>query len=136
MLIRKNDRKTTRHHVRLDCQVVRETDFRIVGYRTLDLSTEGMLVRTTSDVSVGDSLIVSFQATPLGLWFDMMGEVRRIIHGRRPEDEGRALGIRFTDLDPISRLILRGHLRRIPPVIPQRPTRVDYAATVRQIAAA
>jgi len=136
MLIRKNDRKSTRHHLRIDCQVIRETDFRLVGHRTLDLSPDGMLVRTMSDVSVGDPLIVSFQATPLGLWFDTEAEVTRLVHGRRPEDEGRALGVRFVNLAPIARLILRGHLRRVPPVVPQRPTRVDYAATVRAIAAA
>ena len=46
MFVRKNDRKSTRHHVRIDCQVVRETDFSLVGHRTLDLSADGMLVRT------------------------------------------------------------------------------------------
>lgn len=136
MFIRKNDRRSTRHHVRIDCQVIRETDFRLVGHRTLDLSADGMLVRTTSDVRIGEPMLITFQATPLGLWFDAQAEVTRLIQGQRPEDEGRALGLRFVDLPPISRLILRGHLRRIPPVLPQRPTRVDYAATVRQIACA
>jgi len=136
MFVPKNDRKATRHHVRIDCEVVRESDFRLVGHRTLDLSHDGMLVRTTEDVRVGDRLLVSFQATPLGLWFDAQAEVMRLIRGRRPEDEGRALGLRFVDMPAIPRLILRGHLRRVPPPLPQRPRRVDYAATIRQIAAA
>ena len=84
MFIRKNDRKTTRHHVRIDCQVVRETDFRLVGHRTMDISPEGMLVRTTSDVRIGEPVLVSFQATALGLWFDMQAEIMRIVQGRRP----------------------------------------------------
>ena len=134
MFVRKNDRRSTRHHVRIDCQVVRESDFRLVGHRTMDLSADGMLVRTTSDVKVGESMLVTFKATPLGLWFDAEAEVTRLIRGRRPEDEGAALGLRFRGLAPVSRLILRGHLRRVPPVLPQRPTRVDYAATIRQIA--
>ena len=134
--IRLNDRKTTRHHIRIDCQVVRESDFRLVGHRTLDLSTDGMLVRTTQDVTIGEPVLVCFQATQLGLWFDLEGEIMRVVEGRRPEDEGRALGVRFTEVHPLSRLILRGHLRRVPPVLPKRPSRVDYAATVRQIAAA
>jgi c-di-GMP-binding flagellar brake protein YcgR len=136
MFIRKNDRKSTRHHVRIDCQVVRETDFRLVGHRTLDLSPDGMLVRATTDVTIGESVLVSFQATPLGLWFDAEAEVTRIVRGRRPEDEGRALALRFVDIAPVARLILRGHLRRVPPIVPQRPTRLDYAASVRAIAAA
>jgi hypothetical protein len=136
MLIRKNDRRSTRHHLRIDCEVVRERDFRLVGHRTLDLSPDGMLVRMAGDVDIGEPLIVSFQTTALGLWFDAEAQVTRIVKGRRPEDEGRALGLRFVDLAPVSRLILRGHLRRVPPVLPQRPLRVDYAATVRQIAAA
>ena len=95
-----------------------------------------MLVRTTSDITIGEPVIVTFQATPLGLWFDAQAEVTRVVRGERVEDEGRALGLRFLALPPISRLILRGHLRRIPPVLPQRPTRVDYAATVHSIACA
>lgn len=136
MFVRKNDRRSTRHHVRIDCQVIRESDFRLVGHRTLDLSPDGMLVRTASDVKLGDSVVVSFQATPLGIWIDAEAEVMRIVRGLRPEDEGRAFGLRFKDLSRISHLILRGHLRRVPPPLPQRPRRMDYAATVRQIAAA
>ena len=136
MLVRKNDRKSVRRHVRIDCQVVRESDFALVGHRTLDLSPDGMHVRLSDDVLVGEKMLVSFQATQLGLWFDTQAEVMRIIRGRRPEDEGRAFGVKFTNMDSVSRLILRGHLRRVPPPLPQRPTRVDYAATIRQIAAA
>ena len=136
MLVSKNDRKAIRHHVRMDCQVVRESDFALVGHRSLDLSPDGMLVRQADDVTVGEKMLVSFQATQLGIWFDMQAEVTRIIGGRRPEDEGRAFGLKFVDFSPVSRLILRGHLRRVPPPLPQRPRRVDYAATIRQIAAA
>ena len=136
MFVRKNDRKSTRHHVRIDCQVVRETDFSLVGHRTLDLSADGMLVRTAGDVSIGEKMLVSFQATPLGLWFDAHAEVMRLIKGRRPEDEGRAFGIKFLDMPKVARLILRGHLRRMPPPLPKRPRRIDYAATIHKIAAA
>jgi hypothetical protein len=136
MFVRKNDRKSTRHHVRIDCQVVRENDFSLVGHRTLDLSADGMLVRTAGDVAIGETMLVSFQATPLGLWFDARAEVMRLLRNRRPEDEGHAFGLRFVDMPSVSRLILRGHLRRVPPPLPQRPRRIDYAATVREIAAA
>ena len=123
-------------HLRIDCEVVRESDFRLVGHRTLDLSPEGMLVRAADDVHIGEKMLVSFQATPLGIWFDAQAEVIRLVRGRRPEDEGRAFGLRFVDMPPVSRLILRGHLRRVPPPLPKRPRRIDYAATIRSIAAA
>lgn len=95
-----------------------------------------MLVRTAADVKIGESMLVTFQATPLGIWIDAEAEVTRLVHGKRPEDEGRAFGLRFKDLSRISRLILRGNLRRVPPPLPQRPRRMDYAATIRQIAVA
>ena len=41
----------------------------------------------------------------------------------------------FESLDAISRLILRGALRKVPPVLPVRERRVDYAATVMKILA-
>ena len=38
-------RASFRRYVRIDCQVVREHDFRLIGDLALDLSTKGMLVR-------------------------------------------------------------------------------------------
>ena len=90
------------------------------------------------DAEPGDPLIVSFRATELGLWFDAEATVARVVHGRRPKDCGRCVGVAFTKLDPVARLILRSHLRRVAPPVPQRrrraDQRVDYAATVRRIA--
>jgi hypothetical protein len=71
--------------------------------------------------------------------------VARIVEGRRPGDDGRALGLRLHPLPAVSRLILRGHLRKLP-VMPAhrepppelaegedqtRPT--DYAQIVKDI---
>ncbi len=130
----RNQRVSTRHAVELSCQVVRERDFRLVGDTTLDLSAEGMLVRSVADLTPGEDVLVSFHAKKLGIWFDMDARVARVIRGRRPTDRGRAIGLRFHDISPISRLILRGHLRRLPPPVPRREVRVDYAETVRRIA--
>ena len=65
-----NDRREIRRRVSLFCRVVRERDFKLVGTRAIDLSPDGMLVMAIRDVEPGDSLIVSFRATELGLWFD------------------------------------------------------------------
>ncbi len=126
-------RRVIRRSVRLACQVVRERDFKLLASTTLDLSPDGVLVPTEADAVSGDEVIVSFRATPFGLWFDTDGEVVRVLHGRRRGEAGRCLGIRFASLDAVSRLILRGDLRRIPPPVPQRDARIDYARTLRAL---
>jgi hypothetical protein len=129
-----NDRREIRRRVSLFCRVVRESDFKLMGTRAIDLSPDGMLVMAIRDAQPGDALIVSFKATELGIWFDAEATVARVIRGRRPKDRGRCLGLSFTRFDPVSRLVLRGHLRRTAPPIPQRDARIDYAATIKRIA--
>ena len=92
-----------------------------------------MLVSSDHDLEVGEALIVSFKATQLGLWFDTDACVTRVIKGRRPGDRGRGIGLSFSSLDRVKRLILRGHLRRVPPPLPRRIQRIDWTATVRSL---
>jgi hypothetical protein len=134
-LIRTNERREVRRALSLECQVVREKDFRLVSNETLDLSPAGMLVPTEVDLEPGEGVLVSFRATDLGLWFDTEATVARIIHGRRPGDKGRGVGLRFSTLSNVKRLILRGHLRRIPPPLPRREQRIAWAATVKGLQA-
>ncbi|MDB4947235.1 MAG: hypothetical protein JWP97_6769 [Labilithrix sp.] len=118
----------------LRCQVVRERDFRLVADRAVDLSPDGMFVRSDrDDLAVGESLIVSFKATSLGLWFDTEATVARLVRGRRGTDRGAGFGLSFSTLDRVKRLILRGHLRRVPPPLPRRHQRMDVAKTVRSV---
>ena len=131
--VHRNDRREVRRAVGLTCQVVRERDFRLVADQALDLSPDGMLVSSDHDLQVGESLIVSFKATQLGLWFDTEASVARIIKGRRPSDRGAGIGLSFSTLDRVKRLILRGHLRRVPPPLPRRTQRIDWTATVRSL---
>ncbi len=122
-----------RAHV-MECHVVRDRDFREVGGRVLDLSPNGMLVGVDDAVQVGETVLVSFRATPLNLWFDTDATVTRLLRGRRPGDpSGMALGLVFTSLDPVARLILRGFLRHVPPPLPRRDLVIDYARTVGRI---
>jgi PilZ domain len=132
--IRRNDRREVRKGLSLACQVVRERDFRLIADTSLDLSPNGMLVPSSHFMERGESVIVSFQATHLGLWFDTEATVARVIEGRRTEDRGIAgVALRFTTLDSVKRLILRGHLRRIPPRLPRRTQRIDWTATIGSI---
>jgi hypothetical protein len=139
-----NRRREMRHAVRLGCRVRRVEDWRLLGDRTVDLSPQGLLLLSDEYVDEGTSLVVSFQATELPIWFDTCATVTRIVQGRRPGDAGRALGVHFDTLPAVSRLILRGFLRKMPPIQPKREppleaaraqddARVDYAATVRRI---
>src|SRR5690349_1696641 len=117
-LVRKNDRREIRRAVAFTCQVLRERDFRLVADRALDVSPDGMLVATDDEMEVGESVVVSFKATQLGIRFDSEATVARIIRGRRDRDPGTAVGLSFSSLDRVKRLILRGHLRRVPPPLP------------------
>jgi PilZ domain len=137
-----NRRREMRRLVRLACRVRRMDDWRLLGDRTLDLSPQGMLVLSDERVHEGMELVVSFQATELPIWFDACGRVTRVVEGRRPGDGGRSLGVQFETLPAVSRLILRGYLRRHPLTTAQREPPldisrlthpdVDYAGEVRQ----
>ena len=133
MFVHRNDRREVRRAVGLTCQVVRERDFRLIADQAVDLSPDGMLVSSSHEMEVGESLIVSFEATQLGLWFDTEASVTRVIKGRRPGDRGPGIGLSFSSLDRVKRLILRGHLRRVPPPLPRRIQRIDWTATVRSL---
>ena len=131
--VRRNDRREIRRAVGFKCTVVRERDFREVATQARDLSPDGMLVATTHDLEVGESMIVSFCATQLGLWFDSEATVARIVRGRRDGDQGPGIGLSFSSLDRVKRLVLRGLIRRIPPPLPRRTQRIDWSATIRSL---
>jgi hypothetical protein len=116
-------RRSFRRYVRLDCQVVRETDFRIVGDLALDLSTKGMLVRAKHRVLTGEELVVSFKPPRCNTFFDAQATVARVIHGRRPGDYGVCLGIEFHAVDRDAEALLFEHLRGMHAPDAMRPPR-------------
>jgi hypothetical protein len=136
-----NRRREIRRSVRLGCRAVRGSNHHLVGDRTLDLSAEGLLLLSDEEFDPGEELVVSFRATELPIWFDTKATVARVIQNRRPGDRGRAVGVRFGSLPAVSRLILRGYLRNLPPTFPQRIVPkiletggfVDYAEQIRRI---
>ena len=134
-LVHAAQRRTVRRAVRVDCQVVREKDFKLLGDWALDLSPEGMLVVTRDEVLTGEEVIVSFPIPRTRIVVDACATVARVVHGRRPSDRHRrGLGLSFEPLDPEHALLLRAHLRNIPPPLPTRARRIDYAA-MAQLAA-
>jgi c-di-GMP-binding flagellar brake protein YcgR len=128
------ERRAFRHLVKVECQVVRERDFKLVASRTLDVSAAGMLVAAKEHVLTGEPVVVSFRPPRSERWFDAQATVARVVHGRRPSDPGRALGLSFLDVEPATAAALRASLRRCPPTRSRRPQRIDWAATVRAIA--
>lgn len=134
-LVRKNERREIRKAVKLKCHVVRERDFTLVSEQAVDVSPDGMLVTSElADLEPGERVFVTFRATHLDLWFDTEASVARIVRGRRDGDRERGIGLRFSTLPRVKRLILRGHLRRTPPPLPRRAQRIDWTATIRSIA--
>lgn len=116
-------RAAFRRFVRLDCQVVREHDFRLIGDLALDLSTRGMLVRARERVLTGEEVVVSFKPPRRNEWFDAQGTVARVLHGRRPGDGGLAFGVEFYDLGREDELLLFESLRGMFPPDALRPPR-------------
>jgi hypothetical protein len=129
-----NERTQLRRSVRIDCEVVSERGFRLLARRALDLSTDGMLVQSDAQVDVGDDVIISFTAPGGRFWMDAEATVARVVRGIREGDtRGRCLGLRFRTLDSMSRAVLAASLRGLPPPIPSRHVRRDYASTIRLI---
>ena len=135
-----NRRCEIRRAIRLGCRARKVGSVGLVGDRTLDLSPQGMLLLSDERIEPGTELAVSFFATDLPIWFDTRATVARVVQGRRPGDPARALGLVFRSLPAVSRLILRGHLRRYPATMPSRAPavdfdggQVDYARIVKEI---
>jgi len=115
ILARKVQRNAFRRDVLLGCQVVRERDFSLVSSLAFDLSQGGMLVLTAGRVLTGEELLVSFRAPQTGEWFDLEATVARVLHGRRPGDRGRCLGLEFQSFDLAGRWRLSEGIRGLPP---------------------
>lgn len=120
ILRRNSPRRAFRRYVRLDCQVVRETDLQPVGELALDLSTDGMLVKTTERILTGEELIVVFRPPGSNRIIDAAATVARVVHGRRPGDRGRSLGLQFDSMRESDRALLWESLRGLPAPEPLR----------------
>jgi c-di-GMP-binding flagellar brake protein YcgR len=133
LILSARQRRVLRRAARVPCQVVAERGFRLVAERTVDLSMDGMLVRSDSEVSLGEEVLVALRMPSGRIWVDAQARVARIIEGRRRGDGGRALGIRFEEISNVDRALLGASLHGMPPPVPARQIRRDYATTVRLI---
>ena len=118
MPVRASRRTSTRRGVTLPCQAVRERDFKLIADRTLDISVDGLLIPVQEDILTGETLIVAFPIP--GMWIDAECTVTRVVHGRRPGDDGFACGVLFDVISPSARAALAGFLHGKPPPLPRR----------------
>ena len=128
LLVPRNQRSSMRHAIQIPCQVVRERDFKMVAELALDLSTDGMLVLTSERVLSGEELIVSFKPPKSNRWVDAQATVARVLHGRRPNDRGRCLGLTFHAMDAKDVEHLWECLRGLPAPEPMRDPGQGIAA--------
>jgi hypothetical protein len=134
IFVRANARRHIRHAVDLPCSVVFEKDLTLAGLRAVDMTPDGMRIELSNvDVQLGDRFFVCFR-TP-ARWFLTDAFAARILRGRRHGETGRSLALRFGSLSRALRTEVQGDLRLVPPHLPQREQRVDYAATVARILA-
>ncbi|MGE0791113.1 MAG: PilZ domain-containing protein [Sandaracinaceae bacterium] len=132
-LVRPRRRRSLRRSFRTRCQAVRLDDFNEVGQRILDIDHRGALLACDRIVFPGDELVLSFLAPGGTAVIDAVGEVQRVVHGRRRGDPGYAAGIAFTEMDWDMRAELFVRLTGTPPPVPSRRPIVDYAETIRRI---
>ena len=115
---RKAHRRSSRHSVRLVCQVVRERDFQLVADRIVNLSATGLVVSPADPALTGERLIVSFQSPHSGHWVDAEAVVARVVHGRRPGEHTRGLALELENVEEIPQMLLGRALQRCPPAPP------------------
>jgi hypothetical protein len=124
-----------RHLMRLPCQVVRERDFRLIADRVENLSLTGLSVSPAEPVLTGEKLIVSFRLPHEGIWIDAEARVMRVIHGRRPGEDQRALGLAFEDVDITLQLAIARELAHLPPAPLGRVLRDEHSDRVARVLA-
>lgn len=128
----KSPRRSSRHTVKIACQVVRERDFSLLADRVLDLSATGALVGPADPALTGERILVSFRIPRSTVWIDAEATVARVIHGRRPGEFSRALALEFDTLEPLPRFMLEAALRAVPPAPPRSaPGRRSSQSLVR-----
>lgn len=128
-----SDRRAIRHEIALECHVVAEHGFRDIGGPTLDVSIKGVRVRSDAQVDVGEPVILTIRLPHTRTYVDAQGRVARVERGVRDGDHGRAIAIEFTAMDPVDRAMLDGAIQALPPSLPRRHLRKDYAGSLRSL---
>lgn len=110
--------RTVRRTAKIPCQVVRLRDFSLVADLIENVSPDGLLVGPADVVLTGEPVIVSFQLPGIRDYIDVEATVARIVHGRRPGETRRGLGLELGAMSPFSKLLFTAYAKRLPPIPP------------------
>jgi hypothetical protein len=105
----------------------------LIADRVEDFSAGGLLVSPADPVLTGELVIVSMRFPATGDYLDAEAIVTRVLHGRRPGESSRCLGLEFEHLDRRGWLSLHRNIGRTPPA-PPRPRPGRRLASFRTIA--
>jgi len=99
--------RSPRFSMRLNCQVVRERDFKLVATAVMNVSESGLLVDADVPVRYGEKIILTFYSPAVKDWIDAEGTVTRISHGPRWMARKQAFGVAFDSIDKDSKRNIR-----------------------------
>jgi hypothetical protein len=89
-----------------------------------NFSAGGLLVSPAEPVLTGEEVLISLRFPQTDEWFDATAVVSRVVHGRRPGEWSRRLGLEFHELDLEGKCLIERQLRLTPPAPPRgRPGR-------------
>lgn len=131
-----DERHAVRRKVRSECQVVASLGFRLLGEEVLDISTDGVLLKSEAAVALGEEVYVSLKLPKGQTWIGGLGRVARVVRRRRAEDVHPAIGIEFTKLEPFEKSLLDAFLEGRPEVPASRGRTRDLAPSIRRVATA
>jgi hypothetical protein len=89
-----------------------------VADTVINVSRGGVLVAPAEPVFTGEKIILSFPSPTGAGWIDAEATVARVLHGRRPGEFQRCLGLKFDRLDESSQNALNRTLIVAPPSPP------------------
>lgn len=128
-----DERTARRHSLRVDCQVYRDRDLLPLCGEVVDISLSGIQLRAEELPGLGDRVWINFRPPRTDRTLRVEGVVTRVTAGRRRNERGETVGIEFKELTPEAHAGLCVMLRRLPPTVPQRKSRLDYADAVRRV---
>ncbi|MEZ4300041.1 MAG: PilZ domain-containing protein [Polyangiaceae bacterium] len=107
LIARTRSTRSPRFSMRLNCQVVRQRDFKLVATSVMNVSETGLFVDGEAPVRFGERLILTFYSPAVRSWIDAEGTVTRVSFGPRWMGRKQAFGVAFDTLDAASRKQIR-----------------------------
>ena len=134
ILLTARDRSAVRRNVRVPCTISAGDGHDAVTTECLDISADGMRIAAAQELPLGSRLQVALTLPETETKVRVEASVQRVGRGRRRGERAMELGLRFLDCSVVDGAILDASLNGLPPPVPARRLRMDYAASVLRIA--